>query len=155
MNHTDAAFANSPKGVQIISAHIFLGMTFYLCIEVVVRLLLRCTRLSLYFWAFFIGILAIAVCSIVLIIGNFSFTGAVVVLTHLSWWTFKFAQSIVLYSRLDLVMSNRHILRYVLWTIIFTAVVVGLPTTVTAIIWGFVSRSICSLSVFTHLTTHR
>ncbi|KAH4035978.1 hypothetical protein HBI38_178420 [Parastagonospora nodorum] len=126
----------SPSRSQLMVAHGLVGVCIYLCIEIIVRLLLRCTRLSLYFWACSVDILAIALYVISFLVNTNMAphsNGGLVVVTEITWWTFKVAQSMVLYSRLDLVMKNRRVCRYMLWTIIFTAVFAGLPAVITSL----------------------
>ncbi|KAH4183308.1 hypothetical protein HBH64_078820 [Parastagonospora nodorum] len=126
----------SPSRSQLMVAHGLVGVCIYLCIEVIVRLLLRCTRLSLYFWACSVDILAIALYVISFLVNTNMAphsNGGLVVVTEITWWTFKVAQSMVLYSRLNLVMKNRRVCRYVLWTIIFTAGFAGLPAVITSL----------------------
>lgn len=122
--------------IRLISASL-VGITCFLCLEIIVRLLLRCTRLSLYFWACLIDICAITLHVVLAILINLRemhpYIG-ILVLVECSWGIFVVGQSIVLYSRLDLVMKNKKLARYVLWTIIFTAVILGLPTVILEIV---------------------
>lgn len=55
--------------------------------------------------------------------------GAVVII-HLSWWTFVTSQSLVLYSRLNLVLLREEIGRYVFYVIVGNAIIFGLGTVV-------------------------
>lgn len=49
-------------------------------------------------------------------------------LIYISWWMMVIPQSVVLYSRLHLVISNPDHHKYVLYMIIFTTVFISLPT---------------------------
>jgi hypothetical protein len=49
-------------------------------------------------------------------------------LIYISWWMMVVPQSVVLYSRLHLVIENPKHYRYVLWMIIFTTIFISLPT---------------------------
>ena len=49
-------------------------------------------------------------------------------LIYISWWMMVVPQSVVLYSRLHLVIENPRHHRYVLWMIIFTTIFISLPT---------------------------
>ena len=49
-------------------------------------------------------------------------------LIYISWWMMVVPQSVVLYSRLHLVIDNPSHHRYVLWMIIFTTITISLPT---------------------------
>jgi hypothetical protein len=49
-------------------------------------------------------------------------------LIYISWWMMVVPQSVVLYSRLHLVIENPKHHKYVLWMIIFTTIFVSLPT---------------------------
>jgi hypothetical protein len=59
---------------------------------------------------------------------------ATIIIIHLSWCTYVVSQSVVLYSRLNLVLQNTGLGRYVLWMIMINSVVFGLGTVVVGLI---------------------
>ncbi|KAF1936333.1 hypothetical protein EJ02DRAFT_414182 [Clathrospora elynae] len=120
------------------AAAAFVGIAWYLCAELSVRLLIRCTRRSLYFWACLVCCWAIAIHCVAITLNNFyvwTHYSSIVVI-HLMWFTYVVSQSIVLYSRLNLVMKKSHVNRYVLYMISINAVVFGLTT----VVLGMVAR---------------
>lgn len=112
------------------------GIAWYLCAELNVRLLLRCTRRSLYFWACLLCSWGIALQMLAILLNNFgvwtNFCSVVVI--HLTWATFVLSQSVILYSRLNLVLKKEAVKRAVLCMLIFTSIVFGLTTVVLGMI---------------------
>jgi hypothetical protein len=144
INNTDhALFAALPPGSdgihtlpESMTAAAFLGIAWFLCAEVNVRLLIRATRRSLYFWACLLCSWGISVHDIAIVLDNFNVwhnIGSLVVI-EFSWLTFVVAQSVVLYSRLSLVLNNARLKRYVLYMILFNSVIFGLSTVVLGIV---------------------
>ncbi|KAJ4340775.1 hypothetical protein N0V95_007417 [Ascochyta clinopodiicola] len=120
------------------TAAAFLGIAWYLSVEVSVRLLSRATRRSLYFWSCLAcswGIITHALLITLLDFKVWESYGAIVII-HLSWCTYVVSQSIVLYSRLNLVLQRLETGRYVLYMIIFNSVIFGLGT----VVLGMVAR---------------
>jgi|TARA_R110002003_G_scaffold232_15_gene16850 hypothetical protein len=118
------------------TAAAFVGIAWYLCAELNVRLLIRCTRRSLYFWSCLLCSWGIIIHSLSSLLANFDIWknyGATVVI-HITWFTFIVSQSVVLYSRLNLVLKDAWIGRYVLYMIIFTAIVFGLTTVILGLV---------------------
>jgi hypothetical protein len=114
----------------------FSGIGWFLALEVSIRLLARCTRRSLYFYACLFcswGII-VHLLSITLIDWKIWESYATIVIIHLSWCTYVVSQSVVLYSRLNLVLQNTGLGRYVLWMIMINSVVFGLGTVVVGLI---------------------
>ncbi|KAH7069071.1 hypothetical protein BKA63DRAFT_422855 [Paraphoma chrysanthemicola] len=120
------------------TAAAFVGIAWYLCAELNVRLVIRCTRRSLYFWSCLLCSWGIIIHSLSILLANFEIWknyGATVVI-HLTWCTYVVSQSVVLYSRLNLVLKDAWIGRYVLYMIISTGVIFGLTT----VVLGLVAR---------------
>jgi hypothetical protein len=59
--------------------------------------------------------------------------GSLVVI-ELSWFTFVVSQSVVLYSRLSLVLNNARLKRYVLYMILISSVIFGVSTVVLGLV---------------------
>ncbi|PZD00733.1 hypothetical protein A1F97_02144 [Pyrenophora tritici-repentis] len=116
----------------------FLGIAFYLCAELNVRLLIRATRYSLYFWSCFLCSWGIIVHGIVILLSDLEIWASYysIIFIEFSWFTFVVCQSLVLYSRLNLVLLTPRIANYVLWMIIVNAVLFGLTT----VVLGLVAR---------------
>jgi hypothetical protein len=75
---------------------------------------------------------------------------ATIVVIHLSWCTYVVSQSVVLYSRLNLVLQKTELGRYVLWMIMINSVVFGLGTVTVGLIAVSILSSTCA--AFTPLT---
>ncbi|KAG9194754.1 hypothetical protein G6011_04789 [Alternaria panax] len=120
-------FADLPS---FMAAAAFLGVTWFICIDLNIRLLTRVARHSLYFWSCLLCTWGLAVRSIAILLANFHkwTTYSSIVVIELAWLTYVVAQSLVLYSRLNLVLKNAQIGRYVLYMIIIDSVVFGLTT---------------------------
>ncbi|EOA86759.1 uncharacterized protein SETTUDRAFT_153550 [Exserohilum turcica Et28A] len=114
------------------TAAAFLGIAWYLCIELNVRLLVKVTQPSLYFWACLLCSWGIFVHCISILLSNFHLWTSYwsIVVIHVSWLTYVIFQSLVLYSRLSLVLFKARVGRYVLGMILVNAVVFGLSTVV-------------------------
>jgi hypothetical protein len=126
------------------------GIAWYLCLELNIRLFVRSTRRSLYFWSCLLCSWAIIIHLILIILLDFRISNnhAVLVVVHLTWWAYVVSQSVVLYSRLNLVVKSTLVASYVLYSIVFTAIVFGLTT----IVFGLVAVSHHS-SLSQHLLT--
>lgn len=122
------------------TAAAFLGIAWYLCIELNVRLLVKVTQPSLYFWACLLCSWGIFVHCISILLSNFHLWTSYwsIVVIHVSWLTYVIFQSLVLYSRLSLVLFKARVGRYVLGMILVNAVVFGLST----VVFGLVAASI-------------
>ncbi|KAH8724927.1 hypothetical protein GQ44DRAFT_617243 [Phaeosphaeriaceae sp. PMI808] len=113
-----------------------LGIAWYICIELNVRLLVRSTRRSLYFWSCLTCSWGIIIHLLFILLLNFKIFenyGALVVV-HFTWCIYVVSQSVVLYSRLNLVLKNFFLGRCVLFMIIFTGIFFGLTTVVLGLI---------------------
>jgi hypothetical protein len=118
------------------TAAAFLGIAWYLSVEVSVRLLSRATRRSLYFWSCLAcswGIIIHAIHITLLDFKIWESYGAIVII-HLAWCTYIVSQSVVLYSRLNLVLQRADTGRYVLYMIIVNGVIFGLGTVVVGMV---------------------
>jgi len=87
---------------------------------------------GLYFWSLLIASLGVIPYSIGFLLVYFDVTRdyAGFIVDTVGWWTMVTGQSVVLYSRLHLVLRNRTILRAIVWMIIIDAVILHIPTTV-------------------------
>ena len=117
-----------------IAAAAFVGITLYLFVEVnVVIFRAFKKRQGLYFWSMQIGSLGILMESVGIILKYFASpsTNAIwplyTLLLAIGWGIYTTAQSLVLYSRLHLVMRNRRIQRYVLYMIVSTVFIFVVP----------------------------
>jgi hypothetical protein len=120
-------FGGLPSSV---TAAAFLGVALYLCIELNVRLLARTTSRSLYFWSCLLCSWGLIVHGIAILLLNFHIWEAYssIVVVELAWLIYVVAQSLVLYSRLNLVLRNTQVGRYVLYMILIDSVMFGLTT---------------------------
>ncbi|KAL1798623.1 hypothetical protein ACET3X_002660 [Alternaria dauci] len=120
----------------------FLGVAWYLCIELNVRLLTRTTSRSLYFWSCLLCSWGLIIHGIAILLLNFRIWEAYspIIVIELAWLTYVVAQSLVLYSRLNLVLKHTRIGRYVLYMIITDSVIFGLTTVLLARHPNFTAR---------------
>ncbi|RFU28005.1 hypothetical protein B7463_g8325, partial [Scytalidium lignicola] len=109
----------------------FLSIAFYNVVELNFIIFATFKKYSgLYFWSFVIATWGIAFHSTGLLIKNLllcTIPGIYVTLMAVGWPTMITGQSLVLYSRLHLVLSNRTCLRFVLGMIIFDAIIFQPP----------------------------
>lgn len=123
-----------------IAAGGFVGISLFLFVEVNVMIFRAFKkRQGLYFWSMQIGSLGVLMESIGIILKFFASpsTNAIWPLYTLAmmvgWTAYVTAQSLVLYSRLHLVMRNERIQRYVLLMILSTIFIFIIPTWV--VLW--------------------
>jgi hypothetical protein len=137
------------------TAAAFLGIAWYLCAELNVRLLLKATRRSLYFWACLLCSWGIIIHCLVIVLDNFKVWKTIgsLVIIELSWCTFVVAQSVVLYSRLSLVLNNDRILGHVFRMIVVNAVVFGLGTVVLGLVIVSVNNDLWEVQSLTGAAT--
>lgn len=91
------------------------------------------TRQNLYFWSFLISTWGIAVYSIGFLLKDLQLSSQSVMFVTLiivGWCCMVTGQSVVLYSRLHLIVRDQNILRLVLAMIIFNAVICHVPIAV-------------------------
>lgn len=132
VNNDELPTANIFPLPTAMTAAAFLGIAWYLSVEVSVRLLSRATRRSLYFWSCLACSWGIIIHAILIVLLDFKIweSYGAIVMIHLTWWTYITSQSVVLYSRLNLVLGRLETGRYVLYMIIFNAIIFGLGTVV-------------------------
>lgn len=123
----------SPSTTYIVSS--FLSIALYNVLELTFILFLTFKRRSgLYFWSFLAATSGIAIYSIGFILKDFNLATSIpsfyVTLIVVGWCMMVTGQSMVLYSRLHLIMQNRLMLRFVLGMIIIDAIILHIPTIV-------------------------
>jgi hypothetical protein len=116
----------------------FMAVAFYNVIELHFHLFSTFKRWrGLYFWSVFIAMWGVAFNGLGVVIKTFVLTDdsaahvmPIVVLLILGWYMMVTGQSVVLYSRIHLVVHNPRTVRGVLFMIIFTAVTCHIPVTI-------------------------
>lgn len=127
-------YTGDSLGIKILMAT-FTGIACYNAIELVVLVFITFSRYEgLYFWSLLLSA-AVGVIPHALgfLLKFFRLTSAAwlsVTLLTVGWYLMVTGQSVVLYSRLHLVLRNPKVLRRVLYMIIIDAVCLHLPTTV-------------------------
>ncbi|KAF5662490.1 integral membrane protein [Fusarium heterosporum] len=105
----------------------------YNCLEILISLLSRFKRHDgLYFWSMITATLGIVLHSIVVLLRYYSLGPNFVlcVLTCIGWYGMVTGQSVVLYSRLHLIVEDKSKTRWVLYMIIINFFILHVPTTV-------------------------
>ena len=117
-----------------VAAGAFIGITLYVFVEVNVMIFRAFKkRQGLYFWSMQIGTLGILVETVGIILKYFGSPSTdhiwplYTLFILIGWGAYTTAQSLVLYSRLHLVMRNQKIQRYVLYMIVSTIFTLVLP----------------------------
>jgi hypothetical protein len=117
---------------EVLAIVCFLAIAFYNVIELNVILLATFrNRRSLYFWSLVVAIWGIAVWSLGFLLKNFRLTSSSLLYSIFiasGWCAMVTGQSLVLYSRLHLLVYRRAVLRAVLGMIIFNAITQHIPT---------------------------
>ncbi|KAJ6094561.1 hypothetical protein N7467_002074 [Penicillium canescens] len=112
----------------------FIGLSCYNVAELVVLVLATFRRRrGLYFWSLLAsGCIGVVPYSIGFLMKFFTQTDSVLSVTVLTigWWTMVTGQSVVLYSRLHLVLRDERVLRRVLRLIIVNFFLLHIPTTI-------------------------
>lgn len=113
----------------------FLSVALYNVVELTATLFLTFRRRSgLYFWSFCVATWGISVYCIGFILKDFNLAKSIpyfyVTLIVLGWCMMVTGQSMVLYSRLHLIVRSDIILKLVLGMIIIDAIILHIPTTV-------------------------
>jgi hypothetical protein len=132
----------------------FVGAAWYICVELNVRLWFSYLRKNgLYFWACFVGTQGVLTQPLLIVRNPSAFSSNAIrvlandrveqilanfgviknpyvafIFIYLSWWMLVIPQSVVLYSRLHLVISDPKHNTYVLYMIVFTTIFISLPT---------------------------
>ena len=111
----------------------FIALSLYNAFELALLVFFTFKRWKgLYFWSMIVASASIMLYSIGFMtffyhIGSW-YAGSIV--NNIGWITMVCSQSIVLYSRIHLVLSNRRVLRGILITIIVNGIVLYIPTTI-------------------------
>ncbi|KAL2820310.1 hypothetical protein BJX63DRAFT_444596 [Aspergillus granulosus] len=111
----------------------FLSIALYNVLELTFLLFLVFKhRRGLYFWSFFVATWGVAIYATGFVLHDFRLTGSArlfsVTLIVLGWCAMVTGQSLVLYSRLNLIVRRRLVLRFVLAMIITNAILLHIPT---------------------------
>ncbi|KAJ5789508.1 uncharacterized protein N7518_006519 [Penicillium psychrosexuale] len=128
-------YQGTSLGMQIAIATLA-GITWYNAFELMILLFVTFAEYrGLYFWSLFISSSAgLLPYSLGFMLKFFKITEHLpwlpVTLLTIGWWSMVTGQSVVLYSRLHLVLSNQRVLRRVLTMIVINAIILHLPTTV-------------------------
>ncbi|KAJ9193230.1 hypothetical protein DTO164E3_6852 [Paecilomyces variotii] len=127
-------YTGNNLGVQIAMAT-FTGIAWYNAIELIVLLFVTFSQYKgLYFWSLLCSaVVGVVPYSLGFLLKFFNLTSArwlSVTFLTVGWYFMVTGQSIVLYSRLHLVLRNPRVLQRVLFMIIADAIVLHVPTTV-------------------------
>jgi hypothetical protein len=111
----------------------FLSIALYNVIELTCLVFIVFKRYrGLYFWSFLVATWGIAIYSVGFLLNDFDISNNIrlfnVTLIVLGWCAMVTGQSLVLYSRLHLIVHRRLILRLVLGMIIMNAILLHIPT---------------------------
>ncbi|CAL5874023.1 uncharacterized protein PFLUO_LOCUS8309 [Penicillium psychrofluorescens] len=113
---------------------VFIGLSCYNVAELLVMVPSTFRRWrGLYFWSLLVsGCIGVVPYSIGFLLKFFTHVDSVISVTVLTigWWTMVTGQSVVLYSRLHLVLRDERTLRRVLHLIIATFFLLSIPTTI-------------------------
>jgi len=122
---------NIPKHMAIAA---FTGIAWYNVLELNISVYMVFRRKSgLYFWSVFLSIQGILLHSLAFILklyGVVSIYQVTISMVTVGWYLMVTGQSLVLYSRLHLIVSELWIIRGVLFMIIWNAITLHIPTTV-------------------------
>ncbi|KAH6976878.1 hypothetical protein EDB80DRAFT_880024 [Ilyonectria destructans] len=111
----------------------FFAVACYNCVEILISLLYRFKRHDgLYFWSMVTATVGIVLHSIVVLLRYYSLgpNFPLAVLTCIGWYGMVTGQSVVLYSRLHLIISDRAKARWVLIMIMINFCILHIPVTV-------------------------
>ncbi|KAL5344961.1 hypothetical protein ACLOAV_009914 [Pseudogymnoascus australis] len=133
-NELHRGYEGNNKAVIIVLGS-FIVISWYNCIELLVLIFITFNHYSgLYFWSLLVStVFGVLPHSVGYLIKDFDLTVATwlpVTLVTIGWWVMVPGQSIVLYSRLNLVLYNQRILRLVLYMIIANIILLMVPTTI-------------------------
>ncbi|KAJ5508075.1 hypothetical protein N7527_010218 [Penicillium freii] len=113
---------------------VFTSIALYNAIELLILLFLTFTHYrGLYFWTLLLSVvLGVVPHAIGHLLGFFTLAPLwfSLTLSTVGFYVMVPGQSLVLYSRLHLVVNNNKVLRFVLWLIIIDAIILLIPTTV-------------------------
>jgi hypothetical protein len=121
---------------------VFTSIALYNCIELFILLFLTFSRYrGLYFWTLLLSVvLGVIPHAIGHLLMFFSLAPAWLSLTisTIGFYVMVPGQSLVLYSRLHLVVNSNKVLRFVLWLIIIDAIILLIPTTVLTFLTAYI-----------------
>ncbi|KAJ5960747.1 uncharacterized protein N7479_007897 [Penicillium vulpinum] len=122
---------------------IFTSIALYNAIELLILLFLTFSHYrGLYFWTLLLSVvLGVIPHAIGYLLGHFSLAPLwfTLTLSTIGFYVMVPGQSMVLYSRLHLVVQSNKVLRFVLWLIIIDAIILLIPTTVLTFCTAYVS----------------
>ncbi|KAJ5943776.1 hypothetical protein N7516_003944 [Penicillium verrucosum] len=123
---------------------VFTSIALYNAIELLILLFLTFTHYrGLYFWTLLLSvILGVVPHAIGYLLGFFILAPLwfSLTLSTIGFYVMVPGQSLVLYSRLHLVVNNNKVLRFVLWLIIIDAIILLIPTTVLTFCTAYVAN---------------
>ena len=127
-------YSNASLGMQITMATLA-GITWYNAFELVILVFVTFANYrGLYFWSLIVsssvGLLPYSLGFLLKFFALTRETWLPVTMLTIGWWCMVTGQSVVLFSRLHLVLSNQRILRRVLIMIVIDAILLHIPTTV-------------------------
>ncbi|KAJ5294720.1 hypothetical protein PENANT_c014G05597 [Penicillium antarcticum] len=133
-NGISGGYQGASLGMKITIATLA-GITWYNAFELMILLFVTFAEYrGLYFWSLLIsssvGLLPYSLGFLLKFFNLTDIRWLPVTLLTIGWWCMVTGQSVVLYSRLHLVLSNHRVLRRVLIMIVVNAVILHLPTTV-------------------------
>ena len=108
-------------------------LSLYNALELLLLILVTFKKWSgLYFWSLLVASIGIILYSIGYVIDYFALTYTLVgdIINNIGWWTMVTGQSVVLYSRLHLVLHDPKVLRFVLYMIVTDAIIFHVMTTI-------------------------
>lgn len=111
----------------------FFAVAIFNTIEILIWIFSKFKRRkSFYFWSLVVAALGIAIHSIAVFLRYFALAPDVLmcVFTLIGWWAMVTGQSLVMYSRLYLVVRNRRKIRWVLVMIITNVFILHLPVSI-------------------------
>ncbi|KAF1948884.1 hypothetical protein CC80DRAFT_554001 [Byssothecium circinans] len=113
-----------------LTATAFAGIAWYIALELNIRLLFNFTRISLYFWSVLLCSWGITLNNLAITLYDFGVWTRyfAVVFIALTWALYVVSQSLILYSRLEMVVRNRSTVGWVLKMVVCTSVVFGAGT---------------------------
>ena len=128
-------YQNNSLAIKIITAF-FAGLAMYNALELIALVFLTFIRYrGLYFWALLVASFGIIPYSLSLLIKFFELAGenqwVSALLLTFGWWAMITGQSLVLWSRLHLILTGSRgarILKWTKWMIIIDASVLLIPT---------------------------
>lgn len=123
---------------------VFTSIALYNAIELLILLFLTFNHYrGLYFWTLLLSvILGVVPHAIGYLLGFFTLAPLwfSLTLSTIGFYVMVPGQSLVLYSRLHLVVNNNKVLRFVLWLVIIDAIILLIPTTVLTFCAAYIGK---------------